>query len=223
MTEALERSPFPSAVWWLATALACLAFALGHLLPGQSPASRLIRAYDTAPTAALQALAHLQALIAPLVRRGLCWARQGAMASAYPDLLAHLSLQVNAGASVLDALVSAPQAVSPPLRAELLTLAADLRVAPLPAGLERWAKRVQIPEARALAQTLIHQQQLGFPLAAALAREEAHCLSLIRQQARRRIQAHGAILAVVTAVLLFNTLVLYFIPAVYSLPGLSRP
>lgn len=210
-------------VWWLAAAAAALAYAAGHLLPGQSPGSRLVREHGAPPPVLARAGARLRAAAAGARERGHAWLRRRQMARLYPDLLAHLSLQTGAGATVLEAFATAPQAVPEPLRSELLILAADLRVAPLPAALQRWAGRVGTPEAAALAQTLAHQQQLGFAVAGALAREEAHCLSLLRQQTRRRIQAGSALLAGVTALLLLNTLLLYFIPAVYSLPGLSRP
>lgn len=210
-------------VWLLAAALGALAYAAGHLLPGSSPASRLVRGHGAPPPAGARALGHLRHVSAAIRRRLLGWLRRRAMERAFPDLLAHLSLQAGAGAGVLEAFATAPLAVPEPLRSELVTLAADLQVAPLPPALARWAARVGIPAAAGLAETLTHQQRLGFPLAAALAREEAHCLSLLRQQARRRIQATAALLAAVTAVLLFNTLVLYFLPAIYSLPGLSRP
>lgn len=209
-------------VWLLAAAAACLGYAAGRCLPGCSPASRLVRRHGAPQTpwqraagAAAQRLGRTGAALRRL------WLRP-ALDRAYPDLLAHLALQTAAGASLVEALASAPAAVPPPLRQELALLATDLAVAPLPAALNRWAERVGTPWAAALARVLAQHHTAGFPLAAALAREEVHCLSLQRQEARRRVQAAAATLAGAMALLLLNAVLLYLVPVFAALAAGRR-
>lgn len=210
----------PLAVWLLACSAGLLALALGYRAPAYSPAARFIRSYQVRHPAAA-AVARAAAGIGALGRRLLAWAHRRALARNYPDLLAHLSIQSMAGAHILEAFATAPRAVPEPMRSELRRLVADLSVSPLPAALERFGRKTGIPEVRALVEVLQHHQRLGFPLAEALGREETHCLTLMRQQTRRRIQISATILAAVTAILLFNALILYFVPAVQTIPVLT--
>jgi Flp pilus assembly protein TadB len=153
-------------------------------------------------------------LLVQLRRRTLLIAR------AYPDLLAHVATQARAGAGMLQAFASAPPVLREPLRGEVADLIADLRIAPLPAALSRFADRCGHPQIRAFVRSVMHQQALGIALARVLADEERHALALARQAVRRRIQESAIIMAAVTVILLMNALAVYFTPVVFDLSRL---
>jgi len=146
--------------------------------------------------------------------------RHALLTRAYPDLLAHLTTQTRAGAGTFQAFASCPPVLREPLRDEVEELIADLRVAPFPAALQRFADRCGTPETRAFAQSIIYQQSLGIALPEALAAEEAHAVAMARQQVRQRIQASAVAMASVTVVLLLNGLLVYFTPVLFDLMGL---
>lgn len=142
--------------------------------------------------------------------------RQALMARTYPDLLSHLAAQTQAGASTLQAFASVPPVLREPLRSEVEDLIADLRVAPFPAALERFAQRCGVPEVRDFAHHVTYQQSLGIALAEVLEAEEAHTLAMARQTVRRRIQASAVVMAAVTVILLVNGLMIYLTPVAFA-------
>lgn len=146
--------------------------------------------------------------------------RHALIGRTYSDLLAHLATQVRAGSGMLQAFASAPPVLQEPLRGEVADLIADLRVAPLPAALERFADRCGLPEISSFVRSVIHQQALGIALPRVLADEERHALALARQATRGRIQESAIIMAAVTVILLMNGLAVYFTPVVFDLSGL---
>jgi Flp pilus assembly protein TadB len=146
--------------------------------------------------------------------------RQALIARGYPDLLAHLVTQTRAGSGTLQAFASAPPVLQEPLRGEVVDLIADLRVAPFPAALERFAARCGLPEIHGFVHNVIHQQSLGISLPEVLADEESHTLALARQAMRKRIQGSAVIMAAVTVILLLNGLAIYFTPVVLDLSRL---
>ena len=204
-TRHMTPQAFRSLQWWLAAAGLC-----ATLLP---------------PWVTGQPLPWLRLLLYPTLLwllppawLGLQMARRrGRMTRCYPDLLAHLATQTEAGASTLQAFQTAPPVVREPLRLEVEALLADLRVAPLPAALRRFAARTGSSEIQSFAENVIYQQSRGIALRDVLADEEAHFLALARQQQRRRIQASSVTMAVVTVLLLLNGLIIYFTPVAYDL------
>jgi len=147
--------------------------------------------------------------------------RQALMARTYPDLLSHLVAQTRAGASTLQAFASVPPVLREPLRTEVEGLIADLRVAPFPAALQRFAERCGVPEVRVFARHVTYQQSLGIALPEVLEAEEAHTLAMARQSVRRRIQAAAVLMAAVTVILLLNGLLMYLTPLAFDLTRLA--
>jgi len=138
--------------------------------------------------------------------------RRALIARSYPDLLSHLVTQTRAGAGTLQAFVSVPPVLREPLRGEVEELLADLRIAPFPAALERFAQRCDLAEVRAMARHLVYQHSLGIELQEALVAEEAHTLVIARQKSRQRIQGSAIVMASVTIILLLNGLAILFAP-----------
>jgi Flp pilus assembly protein TadB len=134
----------------------------------------------------------------------------------FPDLLAHLVIQAEAGSSTLQALQTAPPVLREPLRGEVERLLTDLHVSPFPAALRRFAERTKRPEISRFAESLIYQQSRGISLRQILAEEETHMLAMARQDLRRRIQAGAVAMAAVTAILLLNALFVYLTPFAYE-------
>lgn len=147
--------------------------------------------------------------------------REALLSRAYPDLLAHLVAQARAGAGTFQAFATAPPVLREPLRQEVEELIADMRVAPFPAALQRFAERCGIPEVRAFAANAIHQQSLGIALRQVLESEEAHILALARQAMRQRIQRTSITMAAVTVILLINGLIIYMLPVVQEMYRLA--
>ncbi len=143
--------------------------------------------------------------------------RRTLLARAYPDLLAHLVTQTRADAGTLQAFASSPAVLREPLRGEVEELIADMRIAPIPAALQRFAERCDIPEIRDFVHNLIYQQEVGIALPEVLAAEDAHALAMARQEARRRIQQSAVVMAAVTVILLLNGLLLWFTPVFFDL------
>jgi Flp pilus assembly protein TadB len=169
---------------------------------------------DLLPLAAYTALAWA----APEVWLRLQARRRAALiAWDYPDLLAHLVAQTRAGAGTLRAFASSPPVLREPLRGEVEELVADLRIAPFPAALGRFAERCGTPEVRAFARNVIYQQSVGIALPEALAAEETQALAVARQAARQRVQRSAMVMALVTVVLLLNGLLICFTPALIDL------
>lgn len=147
--------------------------------------------------------------------------RRALLERSYPDLLAHLATQTRAGASTLQAFATAPPVLRGPLRDEVEELLADLRIAPFPAALQRFADRCRSPEIRAFTAHVIYQQSLGISLPEVLASEEAHALAMARQTMRQRIQRSAITMAAVTVILLVNGLLIYMLPLFYDLSRLT--
>jgi Flp pilus assembly protein TadB len=143
--------------------------------------------------------------------------RAALIARDYPDLLAHLVAQTRAGAGTLHAFASSPPVLREPLRGEVEELIADLRIAPFPAALNRFAERCATAEVRAFAQNVVYQQSVGIALPEALAAEEAHAVAMARQGVRQRIQRSAVVMASVTVILLLNGLLIYFTLVLYDL------
>ena len=182
------------------------------LLFGQTPDRLLLFAYPTLLAATPEVWLQLQ-----LQRR------RALLLRAYPDMLAHLATQTRAGAGTLQAFASMPAVLSEPLKGEVIELTLDLRVAPFPAALNRFADRCGIAEVRTFAASVVYQQSLGIALPEVLASEEAHALSMAKQLARQRIQASAVVLAAVTVVLLINGLAIYLLPAGFDLARMVMP
>jgi Flp pilus assembly protein TadB len=140
--------------------------------------------------------------------------RQQAIAMAFPDLVAHLSLQMQAGATPLQAFSSSLAVVHGPLGLELAVLVADLKLAPLDAALLRFADRAADPEIWAFCQHVVQQQRSGMSLEAIFAAEERHTLAMQHQRGRERISRAGAGLSAVLVILLLNGAALWALPMV---------
>lgn len=147
--------------------------------------------------------------------------RLALLALQFPDLLAHLGAQTQAGAGTLQAFATAPQVLPQPLCIEVEELLADLSVSPFPAALQRFADRCAIPEVRDFVGQVIFQQSLGIGLTEVLADQEAHALAMTRQLRRQRIQRAAVAMAAVTVVLLINGLFIYLLPLVDDLYRLA--
>ncbi len=142
--------------------------------------------------------------------------RKALLTRTYPDLLAHLVTQTRAGAGTLQAFASSPPVLREPLRSEVEDLIADMRIAPFPAALQRFADRCDVPEVRAFAQNVIYQQSLGIALSEVLESEEAHALAMARQTTRQRIQGSAIAMATVTVILLLNGLAIFLTPLFFD-------
>lgn len=142
--------------------------------------------------------------------------RSALLSRTYPDLLAHLVTQTQVGAGTLHAFASCPPVLREPLRSEVEDLIADMRIAPFPAALQRFADRCGVPEIRAFAQNVIYQQALGIALPQVLASEEAHTLAMVRQSTRQRIQGSAITMAAVTVILLLNGLAILLSPLFFD-------
>ncbi|MDB4893916.1 MAG: secretion system protein [Firmicutes bacterium] len=161
-------------------------------------------------------------LIAPpviwLLPRGwlnaVVWQRQQAITRAYGDLVSHLVLMLDAGASTQKAFSTSVPVVREPLRTELVQLVADLKLSPLPSALQRFAERAGHKEIKNFTDNLVLQQKVGISLADALRDEERHSRVLQQEAARQRIRAGAVTMAAVTAVLLANGLILLALPVV---------
>jgi Flp pilus assembly protein TadB len=143
--------------------------------------------------------------------------RRTQLGRAYPDLLAHLVMQTRAGASTLQAFASSPPVLREPLRCEVEELIADLRIAPLPAALERFAQRCNTSAIETFVQNVIYQQSVGIALPDVLVNEEAHAMAMAKQLVRQRIQGSAITMAAVTVILLLNALLIYFTPMMLDL------
>lgn len=167
----------------------------------------------------------LYTLLPPLGAGAWFWLRgrrrEALLSRAYPDLLAHLVAQARAGAGTFQAFATAPPVLREPLRQEVEELIADMRIAPFPAALGRFAQRCGIPEVRAFAANAIYQQSLGIALREVLESEEAHILAMARQAMRQRIQRTSITMAAVTVILLLNGLLIYMLPVVQGMYRLA--
>lgn len=149
-------------------------------------------------------------LVAALLQR----LQRPALAEAFPDLLAHLATRTAAGASLVAALSDAPQVLPEPLKSQVTRLVAESAITPVPIALERFAARSGLPAAAALAQVLRQHQAHGTPIAQVLTAEDAHITQMQRQQARLAAKNLGALMAVVTVVLLINAMLILLYPFV---------
>lgn len=138
--------------------------------------------------------------------------RQQAIAMAFPDLVAHLSLQLQAGATARQAFSSSLAVVQGPLNQELALLVADLALAPLDAGLMRFAERAADPQIWSFCQHVVQQQHSGMSLAGIFAAEERHTMAMQQQQGRERISRAGAGLSAVLVILLLNGAIMWTLP-----------
>lgn len=148
--------------------------------------------------------------------------RQG-IARAFPDLVAHLSLQLEAGATPLQAFSSSLAAVHGPLGDELAVLVADLKLAPLDAALLRFAGRTGDADVWAFSQHVAQQQRSGMSLHAICAAEERHTLAMQQQRGRERISRAGAGLAAVLVVLVLNSAAMWALPMALELIRFLEP
>lgn len=151
-------------------------------------------------------------LLPTLWLKAMVWQRQQAITRAYGDLVSHLVLMLDAGASTQKAFSTAVPVVREPLRTELVQLVADLKLSPLPSALQRFAERAGHKEITTFTENLVLQQKVGISLADALRDEERHSRVLQQEAARQRIRAGAVTMAAVTAVLLANGLILLALP-----------
>lgn len=149
------------------------------------------------------------AVLARLIR----WLQRPALEAAFPDLLAHLATRTAAGATLVAALADAPHVLPEPLRSHVQHLVAATAITPVPVALEQFAARTALPIASNLAHVLRHQQAVGAPVAEALSAEDAHLAGLQRQQARLVARNLGALMAIVTVLLLINACAILLYPA----------
>ncbi|MGE5672710.1 MAG: type II secretion system F family protein [Mycobacterium leprae] len=148
--------------------------------------------------------------------------KQRAVAQAYSDLISHLVLMLDAGASTQKAFSTAPAVVRGPLRSDLMELVADLKLSPLPAALERFAERTGNRDIKFFAENLVLQQKVGIGLAQTLRDEERHTRVLQQELARQRIRSGAITMAAVTALLLANGLIIMAIPVMGQWFGLIQ-
>lgn len=129
------------AVVCLSVALASLTYALLLKHPRFSPRQTMLRRLGQE---------HVSAAMRPALWRALdARRRRRLLARAWPALRAHLAIQTDAGADLPTAFASSLPVLREPLRAAVEDLVADLRTSPLPAALERFAQRCDLPAARA--------------------------------------------------------------------------
>ncbi|MDF2630107.1 MAG: hypothetical protein K0R39_3938, partial [Symbiobacteriaceae bacterium] len=191
------------AVVCLAVAIGAGTYALVLRHPGYSPRRSMIRLLGATPDGGAGAGRSRRSAPAPSLWQALQARRHRAQATrAWPDLLAHLAIQTRAGADLAAAFASSLTIVREPLRGHLERLVADLRITPMPEALDAFARRCNIPGARALVQTIIEHRPHGAALPDALAAEESQTAGLARLAIRRQSLMSALTAAVVSLMVL---------------------
>lgn len=204
LTRGMRAAQFIALQYGLALTAAAL-LALPRLAVGLAPNWDLLIVFP--PLAWLAPYLALQAAL---------WQRHQALTRAYGDLVGHLVLMLDAGASSLQAFTTAPAVVREPLRTELRTLVADLKIAPLPSAVSRFAARTGHTDIQFFAENLILQQKVGIGLGDALKQEERHSRNLYQESIRQRIKSGSLTMAAVTAILLANAVMMLAIPFLHQ-------